>query len=149
MSYAFDWHNLPPDIRLGGHPDEEMTLYRGFKYHQLDPARGMFSSALRHNRHELVDDVIDAVENRWTAKLIEHISIHADNLEGNITPFVSATPELPIAERYARRPGEMVATLLVRADQIVMVPMLPYEALVIGFIGLHSIVGIEESPIVI
>jgi hypothetical protein len=148
MSYAFNWHNIPPDTRLGSHPDEEITLYRGFAPHQFDPERGMLSSALQHGRHDMVEDVIKAADADRIGKLIEHISVHADNLDSVLTPFVSATPERHIAERYARKPGEMVATLQVLADQIVVVPLLPYESLIIGSIGLHSIVDIEEMSLV-
>lgn len=145
MSYSFNWHNLPLDIRLGGSPEEEITLYRGFAPHQFDPERGLLSSALKYNKPTIIDDAIEAVNAKNTSKLIELISIHADNLDGNTTPFVSTAEEQSVAERYAKHPREMVATLQLRADQLVRVPLLPYEILVIGNIGIHSVVGINET----
>lgn len=41
----------------------------------------------------------------------------------------------------------MIATLSVCADQAVIVPLLPYEVLIIGSIGLHSIVDINEPSL--
>lgn len=148
MAYSFNWHNIPRDIRLGSYPEEEITLYRGFAPHQFDSERGMFSSALKYNKPTIIDEVIEAVEAGDTSKLIEFISIHADNLDGQTTPFVSAAHEREVAERYARRPGEMVATLSVCADQVVVVPLLPYEVLIVGSIGLNSIVDINEPSLV-
>jgi hypothetical protein len=141
--YAFNWHNIPPEIRLGRHPEEEITLYRGFAPSQYDPERGMSSTALKYGRNDLVEGVIRAVESKNDRSLINEISVHADNLDGVITPFISASPQAEVAQRYTRTRGSMVATLKLRADQIVGVPLFPYEVLIIGQIGLESIVSIE------
>lgn len=146
MSASFNWHNLPVDMRLGSTPEDPVVLYRGFAGHQFDPETGMLSSALAHDHLEILVDVIDAVEKKDIGRLIGHISTHADNLDGVVTPFISATPEKEIAERYARGKGERVATITVLANQITIVPMLPYEVLILGSIDPSEITNVEEAP---
>ncbi len=152
MSYHFDWHNLSPEIRLGQSPDEVVTLYRGFAPHQVDPERGMLSAALLHDRPKNLYEVIKEVASDRDYMLINLIATHAASsdptISGEYTPFVSATPERDIALRYAQREGGRLATLKVRADQVVTVPLLPYEALVLGSVGTDSIAHVEEVDLV-
>jgi hypothetical protein len=151
MSHHFNWHNLSPDMRLGQSPDDLLTLYRGFAPHQLDPEKGMLSAALLHDQPASIEDAIQAVEQGVDLRLIDHIAIHAvssdPSITGKYTPFVSATPDRDIALKYAQRSGGKLARIEVQADQVVTVPMLPYEALILGSVGVDSIIDVEDIEV--
>lgn len=146
MPAKFNWHKLPPDMRFGSAPDEEVILYRGFAPHQLDSSRGMLSAAAARGDINSIDAVAKAAEEDDLEAFIGPISAHASHAVKHsdaVTPFVSATPDKEIAERYAQNENEMVATLSIRADRLTLVPLLRYEALVLGSISLEDIVKIE------
>lgn len=150
MHTHLNWHNLPPDMRLGSAPNDEVVLYRGFAAHQLHPEHGMVSTAVESGDLSSVLDVIDAVETRDLTRLIHNIAAHTVGSAQKfdvLTPFVSATPNKSIAENYAGKSGEKVARLVVRADQIVTVPLLSYEALVFGSVSLDQIITMEDVPV--
>lgn len=152
MAYSFDWEKLPEDMRLGTAPDDELVLYRGFAPHQLNPDKGMESTAVAQENLSSVHDVIDAVAVGDTNRLMDyvvrhaHVAIRDEQRTGELlTPFVSATPEREIAEKYAGQRGERLATIVVRAEQVTIVPLLSYEALILGSADVANIVEIEDA----
>src|ERR1043166_640998 len=91
------WHGLRPyDTRLGGSPDEVLTLWRGFAPDQLDPERGMLSSDVLAGNEAAMARIIQAINNTNDGYVAEQISIHAHNgyaqAHGLTTPFVSVSP---------------------------------------------------------
>lgn len=146
MAHTFNWHNIPPSMRLGSHSKETITLYRGFRPHQISSA-GMLSSAVRSRRGTIVDEVKNTVEIANTEELVNFVSTHADNLEGVLTPFVSTSTDRTIAERFAKSKDGLLATLAIPAERLVVVPMLPFEVLALGYIGLEEIMRIVPSTV--
>lgn len=147
-SFAFDWHSLDEEMRVGQSPDEIVMVYRGFAPDQLDPKEGMLSSALKAGRLEMIDEVIQGIAGKNTDPAISHIAHHTHGTAkalGLLTPYVSTTPYRDAAVHYASKPGEKVATLALRADQLIKVPLGPWEYLAIGSIPVTSIVAIENG----
>lgn len=133
-------------MRLGTSPEDELTLFRGFNPLIEDPAQGFSSVAHKNGAFDKIDDVIRAVEREEIARLVGYLSAHtAPGIwkERGSTPFVSATPDRYIAERYAMGNGEQVATIVVPASQVVLDAFFAYEALVLGNIEPEQVIAVE------
>ncbi|MDQ5972352.1 MAG: hypothetical protein QG553_511 [Patescibacteria group bacterium] len=136
-------------MMLGSSPEEELIVYRGFDPTKEDSAVGFLSAAYANGAQNVIDDVIAEVAAGDTIRLFNYIVPHTQPggwRDRGLTPFISATPELEIAKRYAHGEGEQVATMVVRADQLVTDAMFTYEALVIGYISPEQIVAVEDAP---
>jgi hypothetical protein len=148
MTFVLNWHKLSPEMRLGVSSEDEVTLFRGFSPLVEDPAQGFSSVAHRTGNLDRIDDVIRAVERTEIARLVGYVSAHTTPgtwRERGLTPFVSATPDRYIAERYARGAGEQIATIVVPASQIIVDAFFAYEALVLGNIEPEQVVAVEQA----
>lgn len=146
MTYVLNWHNLSPEMRLGASPEDKVTLFRGFDPSLEDPIQGFSSVAHKNEAFDKIDDVVRAVEHTEIARLAGYLSAHTAPgtwRERGSTPFVSATPDIYIAERYASGNGEQIATIVVPASQVVLDAFFAYEALVLGRVEPEQIVAVE------
>lgn len=150
MTYTFDWGKLSPEMRLGSSPNDRVILYRGFDPAVEDSSKGFSSVAYDAAATKVIEDAIHAVSHGGITSLAGYLSAHTAPgvwKDRGLTPFVSATPEREIAERYARNPGERVATIVLEARQVVLDAFFAYEALVIGNIDPEQIVAVEKTPV--
>lgn len=146
MLFSLDWSKLSPEMRLGSSPDEQVTLYRGFDPKVEDPNKGFSSAAYDALAMEVIDDAIRAVRHGDVASLAGYLSAHTAPgtwKDRGLTPFVSASPEIEIAKRYARGDGERIATITVPANQVVLDAFFAYEALVLGKVESEQVVAVE------
>lgn len=144
MSIELNWDKLPEYARLGSSPDESIVLYRGFAAHQLDPEKGLLSTAEESGAHHLVEDAIRAIDEDYEiSRLLVRIYGPAEKRQ-KPTPLIYVTPDKENAADYARKEGEKVATIKLEAGRAFREPSFGY--FVLGSISPSEIVDIEDGP---